>query len=436
MARRVRNSNLETRSAREKLKRRGLPYWTRLEEGLHLGYRRPKSGAGKWVVRFYLGREVQWVYRGKPATKNYEKKVIGEADDFSDGNGVTILTYDQAQARARELMKRRAFTEAGILEGPYTVRHAIDDYIRFLEASGRDFKNAKTRASAVIVPALGDVEVSALTSDRLRKWLSDLARSPVRLRTAPGKPLNFKVATTDKEIRARKSSANRVFNILRAALNHAFDERRVASNDAWGRRVKPFRGVEGKRDRYLEIDEARRLINASDPDFRNLVQAALQTGCRFGELVRLAVRDFKRDVGTLHVQRSKSGKERYVVLTSEGATFFTQLCTGRVGDELLLRRAWDRTAQRRCLLDALKKAEITPPITFHGLRHTYASHAIMNGVPLMVVAQNLGHADTRMCERHYGHLAKSFVADAIRAGAPRFGAVAPDNVQELRHGRR
>jgi hypothetical protein len=38
-----------------------------------------------------------------------------------------------------------------------------------------------------------------------------------------------------------------------------------------------------------------------------------------------------------------------------------------------------------------------------------------------VVAKNLGHADTRMVERHYGHLAPSYIADAIRAGAPKFG---------------
>jgi hypothetical protein len=45
----------------------------------------------------------------------------------------------------------------------------------------------------------------------------------------------------------------------------------------------------------------------------------------------------------------------------------------------------------------------------------------MSGVPLLVVAKNLGHADTRMVERHYGHLAPSYIADAIRAGAPKFG---------------
>ena len=55
----------------------------------------------------------------------------------------------------------------------------------------------------------------------------------------------------------------------------------------------------------------------------------------------------------------------------------------------------------------------------------------MNGVPLMIVARNLGHSDTRMVEKHYGHLAQSYVADAIRAGAPRFGAVKKTNVVEF-----
>jgi hypothetical protein len=44
----------------------------------------------------------------------------------------------------------------------------------------------------------------------------------------------------------------------------------------------------------------------------------------------------------------------------------------------------------------------------------------MNGVPLMVVAKNLGHADTRIVEKHYGHLAPSFIVDASKAGAPRY----------------
>ena len=47
----------------------------------------------------------------------------------------------------------------------------------------------------------------------------------------------------------------------------------------------------------------------------------------------------------------------------------------------------------------------------------------MAGVPLLVVAKNLGHTDTRMCEKHYAHLAPTYEREAIRAGAPKFGRV-------------
>jgi hypothetical protein len=66
------------------------------------------------------------------------------------------------------------------------------------------------------------------------------------------------------------------------------------------------------------------------------------------------------------------------------------------------------------------------------MRHTWASLAPMNGVPLMVVAKNLGHVDTRMVEKHYGHLAPSFIADAIHAGAPRFAVLSDTAVAVIR----
>src|SRR6266576_5235451 len=79
-----------------------------------------------------------------------------------------------------------------------------------------------------------------------------------------------------------------------------------------------------------------------------------------------------------------------------------------------------RGRSRRPMAEACERARIKPAISFHILRHTWASHAVMNSMPLMVVAKNIGHADTRMVEKHYGHLAPSFIADAILAGAPRY----------------
>lgn len=129
------------------------------------------------------------------------------------------------------------------------------------------------------------------------------------------------------------------------------------------------------------------------------------------------------------IRRSKTGKARHITLTEEGIAFFRQHIAGRGGCERMFIRAsgsdWKKSDQKRPMTDAVARAHISPPISFHGLRHTWASLAAMNGVPLMVVARNLGHVDTTMVEKHYGHMAPSFIAEAIRAGAPRF-AVASD----------
>lgn len=163
------------------------------------------------------------------------------------------------------------------------------------------------------------------------------------------------------------------------------------------------------------------------------MQAALQTGARYGELARLEAHDFNERAGTLAILQSKSGKPRHVVLTDEGVALFARLAAGRTGNELLIRTGnggpWFASRQGRSMREACERAKIVPPISFHILRHTWASLAVMNGVPLLVVAKNLGHSDTRMVEKHYGHLAPSYITDAIRAGAPRFGTIESSNVE-------
>jgi integrase len=113
------------------------------------------------------------------------------------------------------------------------------------------------------------------------------------------------------------------------------------------------------------------------------------------------------------------------VLNDEGAAFFAALCAGRPGHELMLLRTsaqpWRRNGQQPPMAQACRRAGITPPATFHALRHTWASLSVMAGMPLVVVAKNLGHTSTKMVEAHYGHLSKDFVAQAIHKSAPTFG---------------
>lgn len=424
MARKVRDKALDSREARRKLEARDRCYWRTIERGLHLGYRRINNAAGTWWARHYLGN------------RQYETEKLGIADDLSDPDSVAVLSYWQAQSKARDRMVQRAHTAAGKL-GPYTVAAAMEDYLKFLETEGRGahtVRDAHYRANALILPTLAQMEVSALTSERLRKWRDEQVKARPRVRTKKGHPQKHRDIDGDDAKRARRASANRTWTVLRAALNHAFQNDMVSSDHAW-RKVKPFKKADGARQRYLQIAEARRLINACEPDFRLMVQAGLQTGARYSELARLTVADFNADAGAVFIRQSKSGKSRDVTLTDEGIRFFQQLCAGRAGNEIMLRKAdgtaWGFANQVRPMAEAVKRAKISPPISFHGLRHTWASLAVMNHVPLIVVAKNLGHSDTRMVEKHYGHLAKNFITDVIRAGAPRFGFEADRKVATL-----
>ena len=208
--------------------------------------------------------------------------------------------------------------------------------------------------------------------------------------------------------------------MLKAALDQPWREGKVPSDDAW-RRVVPFREADAARVRYLDRDECRRLVNASPEPLRSIVRGALLSGARYSELAHLHVADFHRDSGTVLVRASKAGKVRHIELTAEGLDFFREIAAGRAGGEFLFHRdgaAWGKSHQQRPLVEACRAARISPAGSFHTLRHTYASLMVMDSVPLMVVARNLGHADTRMVEKHYGHLATSYVREAIRAASP------------------
>jgi integrase len=412
MPRTLRDASLETRAARGRLKARGKPYYRAVEPGLHLGYRRPQTGAGKWLARHYIGDQA------------YELEILAIADDFSDADGVAVLNYRQAQAKARERMVARAHHAAG-KHGPLTVADAVESYLEFLDAHRKTGYHARHRARAHILPTLGDIEVQALTTERLRKWHTELAKTPARARTAPGaKQQHRKPDHSADGIRRRRASANAILTILRAALNFAWREGRTPSDAAW-RRVRPFEGVDAARVRYLTLAECKRLINAADPDFRKLVQAALATGCRYGELCRLTVADFNADSGTLAVRISKSGKPRHVALTAEAVALFYEWCAGRVGNEVLFLRAngkpWSISQQQGPMQKACEHARIVPAISFHILRHTVGSMLAMRGVPMGVIAGQLGHSNTKVTERFYAHFAPSYVADTVRQHAPTFG---------------
>jgi integrase len=430
MARTVTDRNLGTREARRRLAARRKPYWRVIERNLHIGYYKGARG-GAWIGRRYVGNG------------SYKEHALGTADDTLDADGHAVLDFDQAQAEGRAWFHAEVRRAAGEMPGddrPFTVAEAVDAYTAWYARHRKAVDATRSAIETHVRPALGAIEAAKLRASTITRWRDDLADQPARVRSRRGAPPRYREAPADPDARrARLSSANRILTILKAALNHAWAhppkdrENAVAAFDPeqW-RKVKPFRGADAARVRYLQVDECRRLLNACPPDFRALVRGALATGCRYGELCRLEVRDFNRDTGTLLVRESKSGKPRHVPLDDEAAAFVGTIIAGRPGVEQVFRRAdggaWGKSHQARPLLEACHAARIEPAASFHILRHTWASHRVMKGAPLMVVAQVLGHSDTRMVEKHYGHLAPSYVRDTVRATAMELGTHETDVV--------
>ncbi len=416
MARRVKNVKLDSRTARQDLEQNKNPYWVRIDRNAHIGYRKGAKG-GYWIARIRLG-------------ESFKMQSIGTADDTLDADGVEIFDFFQAQEKAREWFEHAYRIEKGIGVAKYTVNHALDDYVDYLEAHGKSAERAQYSIDAYLRPEFGSIIVSELTSKKISDWHKRLAEDKPRQRAKKGEVAHKKAGEKEDDYkRRRKSSANRILTILKAALNRAYNEGKVASDDAW-RRVKPYRNVEKPKIQFLRISECGRLVNACDPDFRKMVQAALLTGARYGELTNLRVNDFDQEAGKIFIADSKSGKPRHITLEAQGDRFFTRQVVGRSGGEYMFTREdggqWGRSHQTRRLKAACQRAGISPAVSFHILRHTHASQLVQRGVPLPVIAHQLGHADTRICERHYAHLSPSYVTETIRAHFPDLSIVEED----------
>ena len=393
MARLPRNAKLETRAARARLAVRRQPYWRQIHLGLFVGYRKGKT-SGVWIARQLQG-------------KRYREAVIGRADDYQDADGEQCLNYRQAIGRVH-LCEIQGLEGAKVVKvHTYTVSKALDDYLEhYIARSNKSTYTITANIRKNIRPPLGTIPLSRLTTKAIRQWHGSLVKS-----------------STDQDVvRKSRHTANKNLSTLKAALNLAYQEERVKEDRVW-RLVKPFPNVDQARTRFLDQLEEMRLINACAPDFRAIVQAALLTGCRYGEIVRMTAQDLMGP--RIYIPVTKSGRPRSAYLTEEGEKFFASYAAGKTGAQRLFLKAdgtpWGKSHQNRPMQKACVLAQIEPRISFHILRHTYAAKLAQQGTPLQVIAKAIGDRDSRIVEKHYAHLAPDYVLDTLREKLPEMG---------------
>lgn len=415
-------------SERGKLRPTGYYYLIKFDTNRALGYR-PRLRGGVWHLKSRINGSVR-------------TRLLAIADDLEQADGVRVLDCQQAIAKAREIFTHdhEGFFALQRLEllpntlricpigTAYTVGHALHDYLEEKRALGaiRAYKSSVADANAYIVGDLSSIPCTELDIKALKAWFHTLGTlSPDAsnfVRRARNQPLIVNDGEADRKAKLR---ANCVLITLKAALNLAWRDHRIESDAAW-RRLLPYRSVRKARARMLTKNEIAALLAVAPPDLKKLILGGLFTGCRVGELRALRPSNFNYEAGRLFVHATKTGRSRNVILSYEAISFFERATHG-LGEQHLIFRTrecepWAQAGHTWHMRKASADANLDPPVVFHDLRHTYASHLIMAGVSPFVVADQLGHADCTQVIKTYGHVSAEFAVDQVRSLSPRIEA--------------
>ena len=179
----------------------------------------------------------------------------------------------------------------------------------------------------------------------------------------------------------------------------------------------------------LTADEVRRLIEACSNRaptgirYRALIVAMYRGGLRAGETLALRPKDVDTAAGTLTVLHGK-GDRRRVVGLDPGATAIvsrwleTRHALGIKGHAPLfctLQGKPLKPSYVRTLLPRLaEKADVEKRVHPHGLRHTHAYELMMEGVPVPIIQQQLGHTSLATTDRYVSHLAPADVISHMK----------------------
>jgi integrase len=236
----------------------------------------------------------------------------------------------------------------------------------------------------------------------LKRWFSDKKLFEIT-------PLLVEKFKSARNTEVSGASVNRELACLKHMFTKAIEWDIAMTNPV--KQVKMFRENPG-RIRYLNIEEVDRLIHACNDTIRPIVIVALHTGMRKQEILDLRWESLDIEQKIIYVCGTKSGYDRQIPM-SEPVMFAIKGMPKR-SEYIFTRPNGEQINDiRTAYANALKKANIED-FRFHDLRHTFASHLVMNGTDLLTVKELLGHRTIEMTLR-YSHLSPEHKRHAIES---------------------
>lgn len=287
-----------------------------------------------------------------------------------------------------------------------------------------------------LIPHLGDVRLSELTS-------GDVVRAYNVLRASGGRRGNTPGGLSERSLKHTHS-------VLHSALEHACETKMLGHNPAarLPRDTRP--APKAAEMKVWGADELQRFLASVEGDrLHSLFTVAATTGMRRGELVGLRWKDVELDKGRLAVRRgrvaagyvvhegdTKTGRSRLIALDPETVAVLRRHRAGQLEDRLAWGEAWTDSGlvftredgngyHPQAVSEAFDRRVArsgVARIRFHDLRHTCASLLLLSGAPSKVVQERLGHSSIAVTLDLYTHVMPGMDSDAAaKLGALVFG---------------
>ena len=260
-----------------------------------------------------------------------------------------------------------------------------------------------------VKPYLGQKKLTQITASDLRKLYDDLKKQG-RVHPRPGQSRGLSTTTI-----------HGIHTTLHHALKSAVDQRLLPHNPA--DHVEPPKVVH-KSMTILNEEQLDTFLAAveQDPIWKNFFYTELTTGLRLGEICGLMWSDFDARKGTLSVNRTIHKEKDGCLVTGDTKTYAgtrtivlpdstAELLRGRKKNSYSV---WifpnplkpeapmnPNTAYRQ--LKAILTENSLPDLRFHDLRHTFATHALANGVDAKTLSGILGHTKASFTVDTYTH---------------------------------
>ena len=249
-----------------------------------------------------------------------------------------------------------------------------------------------------LLPAFGSVPLDRIDKASVIRWFTKYGRK------APG-------------------GANRALEYLHQIMNKAVADGIVSKNPA----SKIQKNTRRKMNRFLSAEEIQRLNqaldqwekdNPQDVQKTDIVRLLMLTGCRYGEILHLKWCEVLGD--TLHLTDAKTGPRRVFLNITAQALIARQ--PQKQGSGWVFPSPRDPGKPRGRVDNfwySIRRRVRIEDVRLHDLRHTVASQAVLQGIPLPVVARLLGHSRATMTLRVYSHVADN----EVEAAAERIGDI-------------